>query len=148
RENEPSDLLGLTLEELSAVLRDELGQPPYRGKQIYRWIHQQGVAAFEAMTDVPKDLRSALSQRASLEPLEIDLEQRSKDGTTKYRFRRRDRRFIEAVYMPSADRKTLCVSTQVGCAMGCTFCMTATLGLVRQLSASEIVAQVHAVNRE
>jgi 23S rRNA (adenine2503-C2)-methyltransferase len=146
--NGPLDLLGLTLDELSAALRDELGQPPYRGKQIYRWIQQQGVARFEGMTDVPKELRLALAQRASLEPLEIDLEQRSKDGTIKYRFRTRDRRFIEAVYMPSADRKTLCVSTQVGCAMGCTFCMTATLGLVRQLSASEIVAQVHAVNRE
>lgn len=142
------DLLGLTLEELTAAMTREFEEPAYRAKQLYRWIHQQGVGAFEAMTDMPKPLRLALSERTNLRPLSKDLEQRSIDRTIKYRFRTRDNRFIEAVYMPSADRKTLCVSTQVGCAMGCTFCMTATLGLVRHLSTSEIVAQVHAVNRE
>lgn len=99
------------------------------------------------MTDLSKVLRAQLSQAACILGLQKDLEQRSTDGTIKYRWRTHDGRFIESVYMPSPERKTLCVSTQVGCAMGCRFCATATLGLVRNLEGAEIVAQVHAVNR-
>jgi 23S rRNA (adenine2503-C2)-methyltransferase len=143
----PVDLASLTLPQLQALL-SEFGEKPFRAKQLYRWIHQRGATTFEEMTDLSKPLRAMLSERAIIRKVEKDLEQRSVDGTIKYRWRTHDGKLIESVYMPSEDRKTLCVSTQVGCAMGCTFCATATLGLKRNLTPSEIVAQVHAVNRE
>ncbi|HZH03436.1 MAG TPA: 23S rRNA (adenine(2503)-C(2))-methyltransferase RlmN, partial [Myxococcaceae bacterium] len=121
---------------------------PFRAVQLYRWIHQRGATDFAQMSDLSKGLRSGLAEKAHVAGLEKDLEQRSVDGTIKFRFKTWDGRLIESVYMPSEDRKTLCVSTQVGCAMGCRFCMTGTLGLIRDLTAGEIVAQVHAVNRQ
>jgi 23S rRNA (adenine2503-C2)-methyltransferase len=142
------DLLSLPFEDLGRFVSERLGERPFRAKQIYRWLHQKGATHFDEMTDLSKDLRERLKAEARLVPVTKDLEQRSTDGTIKYRFKTADGRLIESVYMPSEDRKTLCVSTQVGCAMGCTFCMTATLGLLRNLTAGEIVAQVHAVNRE
>jgi 23S rRNA (adenine2503-C2)-methyltransferase len=144
----PLDLLGLPLDRLTRFLVEELGERPFHARQLYRWIHQRGVTDFEQMTDLSKSLRAKLRERCALEPLAKDLEQRSTDGTIKYRWRTRDGLLIESVYMPSSDRKTLCVSTQVGCAMACKFCMTGTLGLLRNLTAAEIVSQVHAVNRE
>jgi 23S rRNA (adenine2503-C2)-methyltransferase len=139
------DLPSLTQPALSAFV-EGLGERPFRSRQIYRWIHQRGATSFDEMTDLSKDLRRQLAEKSRLGPLTKDLEQRSADGTVKYRFRTADGRLIESVYMPSPDRHTLCVSTQAGCAMGCTFCMTATLGLLRNLTAGEMVAQVHAVN--
>jgi 23S rRNA (adenine2503-C2)-methyltransferase len=144
----PLDLLGLPLDRLTQFLVDELGARPFHARQLYRWIHQRGVVDFEQMTDLSKSVRAKLRERSIVEPLAKDLEQRSTDGTIKYRWRTRDGRLIESVYMPATDRKTLCVSTQVGCAMACKFCMTGTLGLLRNLTAAEIVSQVHAVNRE
>ena len=144
----PTDLLGLPLDRLTRFLVDDLGERPFHARQLYRWIHQRGVTDFDEMSDLSKSLRARLRERCSLEPLSKDLEQRSTDGTIKYRWSTGDGRLIESVYMPSPDRRTLCVSTQVGCAMACKFCMTGTLGLLRNLSAGEIVAQVHAVNRE
>jgi 23S rRNA (adenine2503-C2)-methyltransferase len=141
------DLLGLPLEKLTALLVDQLGERPFRARQLYRWLHQRGVNELDRMTDLSRALRDRLAALADLAPLALDLEQRSIDGTVKYRFRTQDGRLIESVYMPSADRRTLCVSTQVGCAMACTFCMTGTLGLKRNLTVGEIVAQVHQVNR-
>ncbi|MFO0596156.1 MAG: 23S rRNA (adenine(2503)-C(2))-methyltransferase RlmN [Myxococcaceae bacterium] len=142
------DLCSLSLEELTAFVSNELGEKPFRAKQLYRWIHQRGATTFDEMTDLSKDLRARLAEKAELVGLTKDLEQRSIDGTIKYRWKTADGKLIESVYMPSPERKTLCVSTQVGCAMGCRFCATATLGLIRNLKPSEIVAQVHAVNRE
>src|SRR5262249_24517415 len=106
------------------------------------------VTDFEQMTDLSKALRASLGERCTLEPLVKDLEQRSVDGTVKYRWRTHDGRLIESVYMPMPDRKTLCVSTQVGCAMACKFCMTGRVGPRGTSPAGEMVAQVHAVNRE
>lgn len=143
-----TDLCSLTLEGLTRFLTEELSERPFRAKQLYGWIHQRQASSFDEMTDLSKELRRKLEERASLAPLHKDLEQRSKDGTIKFRFRTPDGKLIESVYMPSEDRKTLCVSTQAGCAMGCTFCMTSTLGLLRNLTPGEIVAQVHAVNRQ
>lgn len=143
----PVDVASLTLPRLTDFLQS-LGEKPFRAKQLYRWIHQRGATDFDSMTDLSKDLRIKLKERAFFKALTKDLEQRSVDGTIKYRWKTQDGRFIESVYMPSEDRKTLCVSTQVGCAMGCTFCATATLGLIRNLTPSEIVGQVHAVNQE
>jgi 23S rRNA (adenine2503-C2)-methyltransferase len=145
---ERPDLLSMTYEALERFVVGELGERPFRARQLYRWMHQRGASDFESMSDLSKDLRTRLQSKARLAAVQKDLEQRSIDGTIKYRFKTADGKLLEAVYMPSEDRKTLCVSTQVGCAMGCTFCMTATLGLMRNLSAGEIVAQVHAVNRE
>lgn len=140
------DLASLPLEALTDFFTS-IGEKPFRARQVYRWLHQRGAISFDEMTDLSKSLREALKAKAVIRTVVSDLEQRSVDGTIKYRFRTHDGRLIESVYMPSPERKTLCVSTQVGCAMGCRFCATATLGLVRQLAASEIVAQVHAVNR-
>ncbi|HSP76938.1 MAG TPA: 23S rRNA (adenine(2503)-C(2))-methyltransferase RlmN, partial [Myxococcaceae bacterium] len=141
------DVSSLSLEALTRFVTEVLGERSFRAGQIFRWIHQRGATSFEEMTDLSKALREKLMARAEIVPLVKDLEQRSVDGTIKYRWKTRDGRYIESVYMPSADRKTLCVSTQVGCAMACSFCMTGTLGLKRNLTPGEIVAQVHAVNR-
>jgi 23S rRNA (adenine2503-C2)-methyltransferase len=141
------DVASLSLEALKAFVQT-LGEKPFRAQQVYRWIHQRGATSFDEMTDLSKALRARLSETAVLRTVTKDLEQRSVDGTIKYRWKTHDGRLIESVYMPSPERRTLCVSTQVGCAMGCRFCATATLGLVRHLAPSEIVAQVHAVNRE
>jgi len=142
------DVASLSLEGLTRFVTEQLGERSFRAPQIYRWIHQRGVTSFDEMTDLSKALRQKLKERAEIVPLVKDLEQVSRDGTIKYRFKTRDGRYIESVYMPSEDRKTLCVSTQVGCAMACSFCMTGTLGLKRNLTPGEIVAQVHAVNRD
>ena len=142
----PVDLASLPLDALTSFITG-LGEKPFRAKQLYKWLHQRGATSFEEMTDLSKDLRARLAREAVLVAVTRDLEQRSIDGTIKYRWRTHDGKLIESVYMPSPDRRTLCVSTQVGCAMGCRFCATATLGLVRHLAPSEIVAQVHAVNR-
>lgn len=143
-----TELASLSFDALSKYVTETLGEKPYRAKQLFNWMHQRGVTDFAQMTDLSKALRERLSKEASIGGLTKDLEQRSVDGTVKYRWKTHDGKLIESVYMPSPDRKTLCVSTQVGCAMGCTFCMTATLGLMRSLTAAEIVAQVHAVNAE
>ncbi len=142
------DVASLSLEGLTRFVTEQLGERAFRAPQMYRWLHQRGVTSFDEMTDLSKAFRQKLHERATIIPLVKDMEQRSVDGTIKYRWKTHDGRYIESVYMPSEDRKTLCVSTQVGCAMACTFCMTGTLGLKRNLTAGEIVAQVHAVNRE
>jgi 23S rRNA (adenine2503-C2)-methyltransferase len=151
------DLRSLSLEELSTLV-DRMGEKPYRARQLFRWLHERGAASLDAMTDLPKSFRERLAQEARLSTLAIDAVQRSSDGTRKYRLRTADGKLIESVYMPDVDveeeddgggiRRTLCVSTQVGCAMGCGFCMTATMGLVRNLTAGEIVDQVHRVNAD
>ncbi|MCA1829746.1 MAG: 23S rRNA (adenine(2503)-C(2))-methyltransferase RlmN [Myxococcales bacterium] len=151
------DLRSLSFDELSTLV-DRMGEKPYRARQLFRWLHQRGAASFEEMTDLPKTFRERLAQQTRLASLAIDAVQQSSDGTRKYRLRTQDGKLIEAVYMPDIDvedddegagiRRTLCVSTQVGCAMGCGFCMTATMGLVRNLTAGEIVDQVHRVNTD
>jgi len=165
------DLRSLSLEEL-ALFVDRLGEKPFRARQLFRWLHHKGAASWAEMTDLPRGFREKLADLARLETLAIDAVQVSIDGTRKYRLRTRDGKLIEAVYMPEepgeqlfdpegqaqeADeehgprkraRRTLCVSTQVGCAMGCTFCLTATMGLVRNLSAGEIADQVYRVNAD
>jgi 23S rRNA (adenine2503-C2)-methyltransferase len=142
-----TDITSLSLPALTEWV-SALGEKPFRARQLYRWVHQRGASSFDEMSDLSKTFRQVLAQKGRLTVLHKDLEQRSVDGTIKFRFKTTDEKLVESVYMPSADRKTLCVSTQVGCAMGCKFCATATLGLIRNLSPGEIVAQVHAVNRQ
>ncbi len=153
------ELRSLSLAELQ-LLVDRMGEKPYRARQLFRWLHFRGAGSFEEMSDLPRPFRERLAQEARLATLVIDTVQQSSDGTRKYRLRTQDGKLIEAVYMPDLDpdeadddsaagiRRTLCVSTQVGCAMGCGFCMTATMGLVRNLTAGEIADQVYRVNAD
>ena len=140
------DLRSLAPAELAALVA-ALGEKPYRARQLHRWLHQRGAASLDEMSDLPKRFRDALNERCGLTTLAPDVEQRSSDGTIKWRFRTHDGKLVESVYLPEEDRKTLCVSSQVGCAVGCTFCLTGTMGLARNLTAGEIVDQVHRANR-
>lgn len=144
--SERQDLRSLDREALGAIV-ERLGERPYRASQLYRWLHQKYAVSFEEMTDLPKAFRERLAQEARLSELTLDQEQHATDGTIKFRWATEDGRFIESVYMPDEKRRTLCVSTQVGCAMGCGFCATGTMGLLRNLTVGEIVGQVHRVNR-
>jgi 23S rRNA (adenine2503-C2)-methyltransferase len=154
------DLRTLDLPALTREITERLGEKPFRARQIHRWLHQRNAATFEEMTDLSKDLRVRLAAAYRLDTLTIGSVQRSRDGTVKFRLVTVDGRSVEAVYIPEwkdrpsddvapdglPDRRTLCVSSQVGCAMGCGFCMTATMGLIRQMTAGEIVDQVYRVN--
>jgi 23S rRNA (adenine2503-C2)-methyltransferase len=140
------DLRSMGRAELDALV-GELRERPFRARQIYRWLHLRGAASLDEMTDVPRALRAELAERCTLTTLEREAEQRSTDGTIKWRWHTADGLPVESVYMPETERKTLCVSSQVGCGMGCTFCLTATMGLLRNLTSGEIVDQVHRANR-
>jgi 23S rRNA (adenine2503-C2)-methyltransferase len=124
-----------------------MGERPFRARQLYRWLQRKGAASLEEMTDLSFPLREELGRRTRLTTLERADEQRSSDGTIKWAFRTEDGKLLESVYLPEPERKTLCVSTQVGCAVGCKFCLTATMGLARNLTAAEIADQVHRANR-
>ena len=140
------DLRSLSRDELDRLVA-ELRERPFRARQIFRWLHRRGAATIDEMSDVPRSLRAALEARCSLPTLALADERRAPDGTIKWKWRTADGSHVESVYMPEAERKTLCVSSQVGCGMGCTFCLTATMGLLRNLTPGEIVDQVHRANR-
>ncbi len=143
------DLRSLYEDELVAWSTG-LGQPPYRGRQLARWVHARGAQAFEAMTDLPLDLRRRLAERARLTCLQVLRRTVSADGSTcKYLLACEDGSTVESVWMRYADgRRSACVSTQVGCAMGCTFCATGLAGLGRNLTAGEITDQVHRMQQD
>jgi 23S rRNA (adenine2503-C2)-methyltransferase len=129
--------------ELEALVA-ELGEPRFRADQIYRWIHARGARSLDEMTDLPAALRVRLGAAgADLLPVALAHIHASADGTRKLVLRLRDDRLIESVLIPDEDKLTLCVSSQVGCALDCTFCATAKLGFGRQLTAGEIVDQVY-----
>lgn len=140
------DLRSLGRDDLDALVAG-MGERPFRSRQLFRWLHRRGAASFDEMTDLARGFRASLAERCAVTTLERDAEQRSTDGTIKWRWRTADGLAVESVYMPETERKTLCVSSQVGCGMGCTFCLTATLGLARNLTPGEIVDQVHRANR-
>ncbi|MDR7543316.1 MAG: 23S rRNA (adenine(2503)-C(2))-methyltransferase RlmN [Armatimonadota bacterium] len=137
------ELLGLTLEELQAVAV-ALGERPYRGRQLARWIYARRAASAAEMTDLPSAWRERLASETTLSRLRLLLRaDAASDGTTKVLLGLQDGRTIESVLLRYDDgRRTACVSTQVGCGMGCTFCATGLAGLVRNLTAGEIVDQV------
>lgn len=134
-------LKGLTQEELEAQAVS-LGHPAFRGRQLFRWLYQENVSDFSQMTDLSKSFREQLAQQFSLPRIQTAEEQHSVDGTVKYLARLEDGQKVEAVFIPAEDRNTLCVSTQVGCKMGCTFCATAYQGWTRDLKSWEIVDQL------
>jgi 23S rRNA (adenine2503-C2)-methyltransferase len=136
-----TDLTNLSLPQLTDFLIN-LGLPKYRGVQVFSWLYRPYVTDFSQMTDLPKKLHNTLATRASFNWPQIAEVERSKDGTVKYGFKLKDKNYIEAVLIPEGDRYTLCVSTQVGCAMGCQFCLTSSIGFKRNLTPGEIVGQV------
>jgi len=136
-----TNLLDCSPAELEA-LAESLGAPRYRGRQLARWIFARGVVDLEAMTDLPRDFRAALAARATVDVPEVERRTPSRDGSHKLVLRYGDGARVQAVLMPDGDRLTLCVSTQVGCGFACAFCFTGTMGLERNLSAGEILAQV------
>ena len=136
------DLKSLNREELEEFL-SLFGKEKYRTKQVLRWIYQRYMTDFSEMTDLAKQFRQQLAEQAIISTLEPEFVETSQDGTRKYLFRLDDGESVEAVKIPmDEDRATLCISTQVGCAMGCQFCMTGTFGLARNLRPEEIVNQV------
>jgi 23S rRNA (adenine2503-C2)-methyltransferase len=136
-----TNLLDCSPAEMEA-LAESLGAPRYRGRQLARWIFTRGIVDLDAMSDLPREFRTALAARASIDLPEIERRTPSQDGSHKLVLRYADGARVQAVLMPDGDRLTLCVSTQVGCGFGCAFCFTGTMGLERNLSAGEIVAQV------
>jgi 23S rRNA (adenine2503-C2)-methyltransferase len=135
------NLLDLDRSDLEAFF-SELGEKPFRAEQVMKWIHQQGVVNFEAMTNLSKALRQRLREVAQVSLPQVRLRQTSRDGTQKWLLQLDDANCIETVFIPELDRGTLCVSSQVGCILDCRFCATAQQGFNRNLSVAEIIAQV------
>jgi 23S rRNA (adenine2503-C2)-methyltransferase len=138
---EKTDLTNLTLSQLTDYLMS-LGLPKYRGIQVFAWLYRPHITDFDQMTDLSKELREMLASQSSFQWPEIAEVEQSKDGTVKYGFRLSDINYIESVLIPEDERNTLCVSSQVGCAMGCEFCLTGAIGFRRNLTPGEIVGQV------
>lgn len=138
---EKINLLDFTSEKLKAFFL-ERGEKPFRATQIIKWIHQHGVNDFSEMTNVSKALRAELEEIAEIKPLEVAIDNLSDDGTRKWLLRLADGNCIETVFIPEDDRGTLCISSQVGCALDCTFCSTARQGFNRNLTVAEIIGQL------
>lgn len=146
-ETKKTALLGLSKE----ALRDfflALGEKPFRASQLYANIYRRRILDFEAMTDLPKTLRRILQERAVVTDVRVASLFRSADGTRRFLLELGDHREVEAVFMPEERRDTICISSQVGCPLACDFCMTGVVGLKRNLTAGEIVAQVVVVLNE
>ena len=140
--NTQASLHDLNYQQLTDYLR-EIGEPDYRARQIWYWLYHEYVSDFEQMTNLPKVLRQHLSENIKLDQLEVAAFEHSSDkATTKVLFRLNDGNYIETVLMRYDKRRTVCISTQAGCAMGCVFCATGQMGFVRNLSVGEIVGQV------
>ena len=137
----------LTLAELSAELK-ALGQPGFRAKQIFHWVHQKLVTEFSAMTDQPKTLLAKLEEAFYIAAPQIERRQEAKDGTVKYLLRMADGNCIETVVMRYHYGNTVCVSTQVGCRMGCRFCASTQAGRVRNLEAGEICSEIYTAQKD
>ncbi len=142
-------LSGLSLEEMEKLVLS-LDLPKFRAKQLHTWVYAKCAKSFEEMTDLSADLRAKLNKIARVPLIEQVHLQVSRDATRKYLFQLADKKIVESVLMSFQDRPTLsaCVSSQVGCAVGCTFCATGYLGFSRNLSSAEIVDQVMSIQRE
>ena len=136
------NLLDLDREGLERFFADELGEKRFRAHQVMKWIHHRHVTDFDEMTDLGKALRAKLQERAEVIVPQVHFDKPSTDGTHKWLLGMDGKNAIETVYIPDKGRGTLCVSSQVGCALNCTFCSTATQGFNRNLSTAEIIGQV------
>ena len=137
----PVDVAALELSELENTL-EGLGIEPFHARQLYRWLYRRGITDFERMTDLSRTLRSRLAADFIISTPRIVSDEQSVDGTRKFVLELADRRRIESVFIPDTPSMTFCISTQVGCAMSCGFCLTGKMGLVRNLTAGEIAGQV------
>ncbi len=141
-----TDLRNLTRDDIVHFV-ESLGQPAFRGRQIMSWLYRPGITDFSQMTDLAaKDFRRILSEHATISRFDDQVLECSSDGCVKFGFKLADGKVIESVLIPEPDRNTLCVSSQVGCAMNCSFCLTAGMGFIRNLQPAEIVNQVCAVD--
>ena len=142
------NLKGLSLKELEGFLT-RLGEKKYKARQLFKWIHNKGLTDFENMSDLSKTLRAKLKEKAYVQSLKKLKSVKSKDGSTeKFLFELEDQGKIESVLIEEGKRKTLCISTQVGCALGCLFCATGKMGFKRNLNSGEIVDQVISIKKE
>ncbi len=139
-QNKKINLMDLTRRQMREFFA-ELGEKPFRADQLVKWIYHFGEDNFDNMTNINKKLREKLKSVAEIKSPEVAVEQRSADGTIKWAMQVGDQQ-VETVYIPEADRATLCVSSQVGCALACTFCSTAQQGFNRNLTVAEIIGQV------
>ncbi len=136
-----TDLKNFSQDQLVSYV-ESLGQSPFRGKQIMGWLYRPGIFEFSQMTDLAKSFRQLLQEKCSFSMFSDPLIERAADGCVKFGFQLDDGNIVESVLIPEPERNTLCISSQVGCAMKCTFCLTGTMGFSRNLTPSEIVNQV------
>lgn len=136
-----TDIRSLSHDEIKALVAD-LGEKPYRSKQLWEWLWKKKARSFDDMSDLPKTFRAQLAERALLRPLTLVEEQRSQDGTVKCAFKTWDGHVVEGVLIPTPTRLTACISSQIGCSLTCSFCATGKLKRVRNLDAQEIYDQV------
>jgi len=141
-----TNLLGLTRPELESFVA-ELGSKPFRARQLMNWLYKRGEGSFERMSDLARDFRAALADRAEVREPEVITQHVSADETCKWLLRADASQAFEMVFIPEPDRGTLCISSQVGCALDCSFCSTAQQGFNRNLTAAEIVGQVWLAKR-
>jgi 23S rRNA (adenine2503-C2)-methyltransferase len=141
------DIAETDLHELESVLA-ELGHPRFHARQIFQWIYKRGLSDFAQMSDLPRELRAHLASECAVTTPVVERAERSTDGTTKLLLRLADGKHIESVYIPDTPAQTFCISTQVGCAMRCGFCLTGRMGIDRNLTTGEIVAQVRVLAAE
>jgi 23S rRNA (adenine2503-C2)-methyltransferase len=137
----PVDIRELQVDEVQ-LLTEELGEKPYRGKQLWEWLWKKRARSWDDMSDLPKAFRAKLGERCVLRPLVLAEEQKSEDGTVKCAFRTWDGHIVEGVLIPTPTRLTACISSQIGCSLTCSFCATGKLKRVRNLETGEIVDQV------
>jgi len=138
---ERTHLTGLTQVELESFV-EELGEPKYRGRQIFSALQRRRLRAFDEMTDLPKEFRAKLAERATASTLTVESRYVAQDGTRRYLLKTHDGLPVEAVFIPEERRDTICFSSQSGCPLQCSFCLTAKLGLLRTLTAGEMVEQI------
>src|SRR3954470_6046890 len=141
------DIAETELHELERVLA-ELGHPRFHARQIFQWIYKRGLNDFAQMSDLPRELRAHLESGCVITTPAVERAERSIDGTTKFLLRLADGKHIESVYIPDTPAQTFCISTQVGCAMRCAFCLTGKMGIDRNLTAGEIAGQVRVLASE
>src|SRR5436309_9310351 len=134
-------LIGLAQAELTDFGAG-LGEPPFRARQLFAAIHRRRLLSFAGMSDLPKELRAKLSEQAVISTLTLESRYLSSDGTRRYLFKTHNNYPVETVFIPEEHRDTICFSSQSGCPLQCTFCLTAQLGLLRNLTAGEIVEQI------
>lgn len=145
---EKIDIKSMYIEELEQLLQ-AWGEPKFRGKQIFDWLHQKQVDSFEEMTNLPKSLREKLAEKAAINGVEMVRRLVSQiDGTRKYLFALADGAIIESVWMQYEHGNTVCISTQVGCRMGCKFCASTLDGVERGLTAGEMLSQIYAIQKD